>query len=290
MRYHSPLRYPGGKGKLTCFLQRVLDENDLHEVDYAEPYAGGAGVALGLLYTEYASRVHINDADRSIFAFWHSILNHTEEFCRQVMTCTLDVDEWRRQRDVQTEKTNATLLELGFSTFYLNRTNRSGIVASGGVIGGLAQSGKWGIDARFNRAELVNRIRRVASYQSRINLHCLDALEFLALCAGELPSRSFAYLDPPYFVKGQRKLFANYYRSDDHAAVAESLEACPWPWIVSYDSAPEILRLYRKHRRLIYGIDYSAAARYEGTEVMFFSSDLVIPQVANPIPVARSLI
>lgn len=284
MRYHSPLRYPGGKGKLTPFLQRVLDENDLHEIHYGEPYAGGAGVALGLLYSEYARYIHINDADRSIYSFWHSILNHTEEFCRRVMSSALDVEEWRRQRDVQAEKLHAPLLDLGFSTFYLNRTNRSGIVGSGGVIGGLKQTGKWGIDARFNRLELVTRIRRAASYRSRISVYCLDALDFLAICAGELPSRSLVYLDPPYFVMGQRKLYANYYRAEDHAAVAEALEGCPWPWVVSYDAAPEIIQLYRGHRRLTYGIDYSAASRYEGAEVMFFSPELTIPRIAEPLP------
>jgi DNA adenine methylase len=287
VRYHSPLRYPGGKGKLTPFLQRVLDENDLHEIHYAEPYAGGAGVALGLLYSEYARHIHINDADRSVYSFWYSVLNHTDAFCQRVMSCALDVEEWRRQRDVQAQKLHAPLLDLGFSTFYLNRTNRSGIVASGGVIGGLKQTGKWGIGARFNRPELVSRIRRVASYRSRIAVHCLDALDFLAFCAGELPPRSFAYLDPPYFVKGQRKLYANFYRTDDHRAVAEALDACPWPWVVSYDAAPEIIRLYRGHRRLTYGIDYSAASRYEGSEVMFFSPELVIPRVAEPLPSSR---
>jgi DNA adenine methylase len=287
MRYHSPLRYPGGKGKLTPFLQRVLDHNALHDIDYAEPYAGGAGVALGLLYSEYARRIHINDADRSIYAFWYAVLNHSAAFCSRVLSCVLDVDEWRRQRDVQTEKEHASLLDLGFSTFYLNRTNRSGIVGSGGVIGGLEQSGKWRIDARFNRFDLVDRIRRVASYRSRISVHCLDALDFLALCAGELPSQSFAYLDPPYFVKGQRKLYANYYRVDDHAAVAEALEGCPWPWVISYDAAPEIIKLYQAHRRLSYNIDYSAAGRYEGAEVMFFSPDLTIPPIAEPLPSSR---
>lgn len=287
MRYHSPLRYPGGKAKLTPFLQRVLDENDLHEIDYAEPYAGGAGMAFGLLYSEYARNIHINDADRSIYAFWYAVLHHSEELCGRVMSCALDIDEWRRQRDVQAEKDHAPLLDLGFSTFYLNRTNRSGIVSSGGVIGGLEQNGKWRIDARFNRPELVSRIRRVACYRSRISVHCLDALDFLALCAGELPPRSFAYLDPPYFVKGQRKLYANYYRAEDHAAVAEALEGCPWPWVVSYDAAPEVIQLYRGHRGLTYNIDYSAACRYEGSEVMFFSPELTIPRIAEPLPSSR---
>jgi DNA adenine methylase len=276
-RYRSPLRYPGGKGTLAPFFQRLMWENDLVDGHYAEAYAGGAGLALALLYTEYASHIHINDLDRSIYAFWHSVLNNTEELCHLIRSTPLTVPEWRRQRAVQALKADVPLLQLGFSTFYLNRTNRSGIIGSGGVIGGLRQTGAWCIDARFNRADLVRRVERVAAYRDRISLYNLDAVDFLALTAGTLPERTLAYLDPPYFVKGQRKLYARYYREQDHAEIAQLLDAYPWPWVVAYDDAPEILRLYRRSRRTRYGIDYSASGRSVGAEVMFFSPHLGIP-------------
>lgn len=279
MRFLSPLRYPGGKGKLAPFIQRVFEINHLLDGHYAEPYAGGASVALSLLSNEYASHIHINDLDRSIFAFWHSVLEETEALSRLVRDTPVTVAQWRRQRVVQRRKQTESLLELGFSTFFLNRTNRSGIIASGGVIGGKNQNGHWKIDARYNAAELVQRIQHIAAFRDRISIYNLDAEDFLGLAAVQLPERSLVYLDPPYYVKGQQQLYASYYRTADHARIAESLVSCPWRWMVSYDAAPEILKLYRGYSRVMYGLRYTAAESYVGEEAMFFSPELRVPEL-----------
>lgn len=282
-RYHSPLRYPGGKGKLASYIRAVIEENRLADGHYAEPYAGGASVALDLMFNEYVRHIHINDLDRSVYAFWYSVLHETEELCRLVTECELSPTEWRVQRSIQQTKATAPLLQLGFSTFYLNRTSRSGIIASAGMIGGNQQLGQWKIDARFNRVELVARIRRVAEMGERISLTNLDAADFIATLATSLPDRSLTYLDPPYYVKGQRRLYANYYKADDHERIAELLGAFPHCWIVSYDYAPEILKLYQERRCLVYDLQYSAADRYDGAEAMFFSDRLRVPTMAGRV-------
>jgi DNA adenine methylase len=279
VNHRSPLRYPGGKSHFTPLIQGILTANSLTDGEYAEAYAGGAGVALGLLFTEHVSKIHINDLDRSIYAFWHSVLFDTETLCRRVANARLTVAEWRRQREVQQNKTTADLTSLGFSSFFLNRVNRSGIIASGGLIGGIHQRGNWRMDARFNRVELIRRIERVASYRDRIHIYNLDAVDFIAYAAGALGERALVYLDPPYFVKGQRKLYANSYTPANHREIAQILSACPWPWVVSYDAVPEILSLYQRERAIIYQIPYTASTRYLGTEVMFFSPELVLPEL-----------
>jgi DNA adenine methylase len=278
MRYHSPLRYPGGKAKLSAFMRQVFEKNGLCDGHYAEPYAGGAGLALSLLYDEYARHIHINDFDRAIYAFWHSALTRTDEFCQLIETRPLTAREWWRQREVHDNRKAADLFDLGFAAFYLNRTSRSGIIASGGMIGGNNQTGKWKIDARFNRHELVMRIRRLASYRRRITVTKLDAITFLANMIEDLPEKSLTYCDPPYYVKGQQRLYANYYQASDHDQVAATLDSYPFRWIVSYDHTPEILTLYRHHRCIVYDLYYSAAKRYDGAEAVFFSDDLVIPR------------
>src|SRR5713101_893183 len=174
-RYLSPLRYPGGKAKLANFVKLLLRTNHLCDGHYVEPYAGGASVALALLMGEYVTQVHINDLDLSVFAFWHSVLNETEALCRRIRDTRLSVAEWRRQRTIQRCAGQVGLLDLGFSTLFLNRTNRSGIISSGGVIGGLAQDGEWRLDVRFPRAGLVARIEAIASYRDRISLYNADA-------------------------------------------------------------------------------------------------------------------
>ncbi len=280
-RFRSPLRYPGGKGRLAPFLGRLMQENRLADGHYAEAYAGGAGAAISLLLDEYCSHIHINDIDPSIHAFWHSVLHDTDQLCAQIERTPLSIKEWRRQRMVQDTPDDVDSLTLGFSTFYQNRTNRSGILR-GGPIGGMDQAGRWGLDARFNRNDLIRRIRRIAAHRQRISLYRLDAVDFLAEMAATLPSKSLVYCDPPYFVKGQRRLYRNFYAPADHKEVAETLRSLPCPWVVSYDYVPEITKLYRGVQRIRYDINYSVEERYRGREVMFFSDELVAPSTCNP--------
>ena len=280
MTFNTPLRYPGGKARLAAFVRTLLVENRLTDCHYVETYAGGAGIAFELLFLEFAVHVHLNDADRAVYAFWHTVLHDTEWLCRRLTDTNVTVAQWRRQRNVYRRRDVACLRDLGFALLFLNRTNRSGIL-NGGVIGGLDQTGEWKIDARYYKAELVRRIEKIASFRTRISLYNLDALEFIRKKAVRLPAKTFFYLDPPYFLKGQR-LYQNHYRKEDHAKVAEVIQTqLPHKWIVSYDNVPDIVKLYENRRQAIYTLDYSASRRSLGTEVMFFSDDLLVPRNRN---------
>jgi DNA adenine methylase len=286
MRYLTPLRYPGGKSRLAPFVKALLRLNNLGDAHYVEPYAGGASVALALLLGEYVTHIYVNDLDRSVYAFWYTVLNETEALCRRIRDAKLSIAEWRRQRTVQQRAGEANLLELGFSTFYLNRTNRSGIIHAGGVIGGLGQAGEWKLDARFYRDGLIKRIEAIADYRDRISLYNRDAAVLLRQLVPCLPAKSLLYLDPPYYVKGKRRLYANYYVHSDHAQIARLLAGAERPWLVSYDDVPEICGLYKKFRYRKYRLPYTAADRYEGCEVIFFSHELAVPSASNPLSVA----
>jgi len=56
----------------------------MHDIQYVEPCAGGASIALALLFEEYASTVHVNDLSRLVYAIWHEVLNNTEAFCTKI--------------------------------------------------------------------------------------------------------------------------------------------------------------------------------------------------------------
>lgn len=277
MNQLSPLRYPGGKSRIANFMRLVILLNDLTDGEYAEPYAGGAGVALNLLFGGYVSRIRINDCDRALASFWSVVLRETDELCHFIASVDLSVDEWHRQRAIYHDPC-ADALPLACATFYLNRTNRSGIIKGGGLIGGLDQSGRWKMDARFNRVELISRIQSIALRSSDIDVTCLDALDFL----DTLPiGRVLCYLDPPYYHKGS-ELYANFYLPSDHQAVARAVHSLDCPWIVSYDNVEEIRTLYGVFQDLQYSLRYSARKRYAGKEIMFFSRGMVVPSV--PIP------
>lgn len=274
-RAHSPLRYPGGKGKVTNYFKLLLLENDLLGVEYVEPYAGGASVALTLLYEEYVGSVHINDLNPGVHAFWHAVLYQTDELCRRIDATDVTMAEWFRQREVYRSTDPVDPLDLAFAVFFLNRTNRSGIIA-GGVIGGLDQTGPWKLDARYNKPDLIGRIRKAGRHRDRITLSNLDALQLLEHWAAR-EDAGFLYLDPPYYVKGEG-LYDNFYTADDHAKIATAVQRLKHPWVVSYDNAPAISALYAEVRLTTYQLSYSAQERQFGSEAMFYANGLVIPQ------------
>ncbi len=275
-RTASPLRYPGGKSCLYSLTAQILKTNKLERKRYAEPFAGGCGLALSLLYQGHVSEIHINDLDTSIWAFWHSILNHTEEFICRLSNTPITVDEWKQQRATHLAQDVSDPISLGFSTFFLNRTNRSGIIKDAGVIGGQDQTGKYKIDCRFNRDDLEKRIRRVAKYRNRIHLTKLDALDFLQEVGGNLPMSTFLCVDPPYFEKG-RGLYTSFYKPSDHAILACAILSIENPWIVTYDNIDEIGQLYRSRRQFQFDINYSLDTKRKGTELLIASKGLKLP-------------
>lgn len=276
MKFYSPLRYPGGKGKVADYFKQIFKENLLYDGVYVEPYAGGASVALSLLFNEYASKIIINDIDRSIFSFWYSVLNKTDKLCKLIHDTPITVKTWEEQKQIQKVKHRQGLLKVGFSTFFLNRTNRSGILKAG-IIGGRQQTGKWKIDARYNKKDLINRIEKIARYKNKIELHNFDAVALVKTLRNKLPQKSLFYFDPPYYVKG-KDLYLNYYKADDHQNIAKEISKVnKQKWIITYDDVRPIRKLYSDFRKKPFKLFYSAGgANKQGQELMIFSDNLYI--------------
>jgi len=281
-KLYTPLRYPGGKSRFAPFIAETMRLNGMHGGHYFEPYAGGAGVALELLFHGHASHVHINDLDPAINSFWVSATRYPEDLLRLLHDTPITMTEWKRWRDVLRETTVASVVERGFATLFMNRTNRSGILKAG-VIGGLDQSGPYKLDARFDKVALASRLTRIAERAADISVYCEDAHKLLTRCNEFLPTRSLIYLDPPYYVKG-RGLYRNFYRHEDHLSIAELLQSPRFdmPWVVSYDNVEEICEMYSMSEGMSYSLHYTAQKRYLGSEVMFFSRNLSIAEEHIP--------
>ncbi|MBO6526000.1 DNA adenine methylase [Erythrobacter sp.] len=287
---YSPLRYPGGKGKLAGYLKAIISENSLNDGTYVEPFAGGAGIACELLLENYVREIHINDLSPSIHCFWNSSLGETERFCDDINAAKLTVEEWDRQKLIfenERRSSSPDQYALGFATFFLNRTNRSGIL-NGGIIGGRSQESEWGIDARFNRADLIDRIRLIASMNDRISVTSYDALKLVKQLRKKNCFRTLMYLDPPYYEKG-RQLYLDYYREDDHRKLAKAVQKDdqPFNWIVSYDNVQAIKSLYGNSRSFEYNIHYSARSASVGSEIIFFDRKLRIPTPEDHLKVTK---
>lgn len=277
MKFYSPLRYPGGKNKLSSFIASLCMKNNISG-HYVEPYAGGASVALKLLLDGYVKEITINDLDRSIYAFWHSILTNTEEFCKKIKNTNVTLNNWKRFKKVLLNKEKASLFELGFATFFLNRTNRSGII-NGGIIGGVAQKGEYKIDCRFNKDNLINRIKFIALHKKNIHLYMMDALNLIEKVQTDGHEDNIIfYFDPPYYEKGP-SLYMNFYKHNDHARVSKAIRKIKKAkWIVSYDDAYEIKKLYAGCKSKEYALLHTAYKSRAGKEILFFSKDLIVPE------------
>ena len=274
-RTASPLRYPGGKWRLSGLFERIINLNHRTPPTYVEPYAGGASLALALLFRDKVSEIHLNDLDPAVHAFWHSVLNRTAEMLTLVRNTPVTPTEWEKQREIYRSGRGASTLGLGFATFFLNRTSHSGIL-NGGMIGGKGQTGIWKIDARFNRSDLVDRIARVGRLRNRIHLSRDDALVVLDRVS-HLPQNTLVYLDPPYFRTGGA-LYLNAYRETDHSEVRDALTKVEARWIVSYDDVPEVHALYRGYRHRLVILRHTARTQRIGREVMFFSDTVRVPR------------
>lgn len=275
--FNTPLRYPGGKGKFAPFIESLIELNGASYTHYLEVYAGGAAVALDLLYKNLVKEIHINDLDFAVYAFWYAAVHYTDEMIEKISSVDVTIDNWHHYRSIMQSNTNNDLLEKGFATFFLNRCNRSGIL-KGGPIGGKLQKSQWKIDARFNKESLIQRFEVLKQYRSRIHVYNEDAKDLLERCQEFLPKgNSLIYLDPPYFIKGQG-LYRNFYSQTDHEDIRHTLNNLDYSWIVSYDNVPEIRKIYEGYTSRGHILNYSANEKKAGNEILFFSHNLKIPR------------
>lgn len=270
-QFNTPLRYPGGKGRLGPWIAEIMRHNRISGGWYIEPYAGGAGAALFLLTQGFVDHIVINDADPIVHAFWKAVTDRNTELLAMIQKTPVTMDTWYRQREIIAAPGKHNLVQVAFATFFLNRTNRSGIL-SAGVIGGKAQAGQYRLDARYNVADLANRIKTIGVYRSRMTVLGIDALDLLNDVSPGFPSKCLVYLDPPYYVKGSL-LYRNHYIHEDHAAIAECVEDASYPLIVTYDDCPEVRHLYGSFESSNFALHYSThAARPLASEVLFYKN------------------
>lgn len=276
--FYSPLRYPGGKGKLEPFMELMIKKLNHVGGVYIEPFAGGAGIAMGLLENNLVKDVVINDLDKGIYSFWRATLTETNRFIEEIMNVSLTIDEWRRQRNICFEDYKKYSFELGFATFYMNRTNRSGII-KGGVIGGQEQRGNWKLDARFNREDLSERIEKIAKRRSHIHLYNKDIGSFVKNYLPKYSDNALIYFDPPYFDKG-KQLYLNFFNYADHVRIEEMIRKnVNCDWIITYDDVPEIAHIYDGYSLKRYDLNYSVSKKRKASEIIIFKNKKMIPEI-----------
>ena len=267
---HSPLRYPGGKNCIFSFVSSLIAENDMQGCKYIEPYAGGAGLALRLLYEEFADSIVINDLDPLVHAFWSTCVKDPDKLIQWIEATPVTVSTWRECKETIRQPKDATPFDLAVSFFFLNRTNVSGVL-SGGIIGGINQTGKYKIDARYNKRELIRKIEKIGRFASRIEVGRLDGIK-LVQKYNKCIADTFLYLDPPYYEKGSN-LYLNAYKDADHIRLSEYISKLSTPWLLSYDNHSFIINLYEPFKKRAYKLQHSTSNKI-GNEILIFADAL----------------
>lgn len=266
----SPLRYPGGKTQIAPMVENLIKKNNLVGGTYVEPFAGGAGVAWYLLEKQIVDNIVINDLSPSIYSFWQSVLEHTDQFCSLIESTPITIEEWYKQKEIQVDKEVG--IELGFSTFFLNRVNRSGII-NAGVIGGKAQNGNYKLDCRFNKGALIDKIQKIASRSKQITLTNQDANSFLTERQKLFCSNTLINIDPPYYKKG-KELYQNFFQHEDHVTLHKTIMQLQHKWMVTYDNTPEIFEIYKNSNPIEFSLNYSVQTKRKGCELLVLSPSL----------------
>lgn len=260
---------------MTSFFIDLFEYNEMKDVVYVEPFAGGAGAAVNLLVSGKVERICINDANVGIYSFWNSLVSEPERMIAKVVETPVTFSEWQLQRDIY-QNSNSPSFELGFAVFFLSRTNRSGII-SAGPIGGSSNEkqalAKYKIDCRFNKKDLIKRMERIAEKANSIQVYNMDALNFINV----IPENAFVYLDPPYFVKGQC-LYMNHYTECDHHNLSESLKRASFKWLLSYDDVPKIREIYKAFDLYNFPLAYTASNVRNGMELITHSRNIKFPE------------
>lgn len=274
----SPLRYPGGKTQLSNFLSNLLELNKLEKPIYCEPFSGGFGAGLDLLFSDKVSSIIINDLDLGIYSIWYAILYDIESFTELVINTPVTIEEWITQKQIYNDliTSNNYSLNLAFSTFFLNRTNVSGIV-NGGPIGGKTQEGKYLIDCRFNKENLINKIKLINIHKDQIKLYNLEANRLINDVLLQIdPRKLFVFFDPPYYKQG-KNLYTNYFDHENHVELKNCISLMDeYKWITTYDYEEDINKIYSSYPTHEYQIRYSANRVRKEKEYLFHSKNTLV--------------
>ena len=236
----SPLRYPGGKTWLVPHVRAWLDAHPGPRTLF-EPFCGGGIVSLTAVMEDRCERAVMVELDRDVAAFWHAALRRSGELCRRIE----EFDPSRENVRAIEQSTPSDPVDLGFRTLVLNRTRRGGILAGGASLIRAGEGGK-GVASRWYARTIVKRLRDIEAHAARIDFFKDDGLKLLESMGRAADVAVF--VDPPYTAGGKRagqRLYAHH--EVDHARIFEVLADSDADFLMTYDTAPEIVALVRRH-------------------------------------------
>ena len=267
----SPLRYPGSKKRLSQYIEKVIELNQIDSTLFVELFAGGSSISLYLLENNLVNSIGLVEKDPLVASFWQVVFsknpNDLNWLIEQVSSIDISVEKWNELK----KATPNNKRERAFACLFLNRTSFSGIIApSSGPIGGQNQESEYKIDCRFPREKIICRLQQAASLRNKVkfvwNLHWKNGLMRIKKMqnSGSLPENILYYLDPPFFHKADR-LYSFYFSDKDHEILRDTVLSLQDHWILSYDYCDDVRRLYENneltHIELLYSASQNAGSK-----------------------------
>ncbi|WP_225361002.1 DNA adenine methylase, partial [Fructilactobacillus lindneri] len=287
--WRSPLRYPGGKLKLAPLIEDIVSKYNIN--NYVEPFAGGAGIGIYLLLNKKVKHITLNDLDLAIYSFWISITKYNKKFLKKFDNTEININEWKKQKDIFNNLENKhnlndfELLDLGFSTFFLNRTNFSGILRGATPVGGMKQNGKWKINYEYNKSRLRPLIEEIGKYSNEISVKNIDIISskktFLNLIENFTDKETLIFIDPPYVNQGKR-LYLPIKSMKEHEIIAKKINKLKTNWVLTYDSVPDLINLYDfSNNKYMYTLQYKIKTHRKAVEFLALSNNIDICETSK---------
>jgi len=238
----SPLRYPGGKTWLIPHIREWLGRTEPEIL--IEPFAGGGIVSLTAVMEEMASCAVMVEIDRDVAAFWRAAVENGASLRDLIGEFDPTLESLREMEQSPPE----TVVEHGFRTLVLNRTRRGGVLARGASFCKTGENGK-GIRSRWYPETLSSRLEAIQEYADRLSFVEGDGMKLLPVLLRGWGRDAAVFLDPPYTAAGGKRAGSRLYEHStiDHAALFAMLAEHESNFLMTYDAAPEIVDLVRKH-------------------------------------------
>jgi DNA adenine methylase len=257
---HSPLRYPGSKRKLLKYFDKVLSFNNMAPQILVEPFVGGGSVFLHFLLNKNTKKIIIADKDILIYSFWKTLFCECSHLIRFIKSVKVNLNTFDRYRTISDNPNKHSITTLAEACLFLNRTSFSGILNSGaGPIGGRRQTSQYKIDCRFGRENLIKKIEKIAAFRNRVTVLCCDWADTINYAIKSLkypPNEILFYLDPPFYKKADQ-LYRHFFEERDHEILRNTVIGLKQSWILSYDKARQIEKLYSNSKSLHVQAPYS---------------------------------
>jgi len=260
IRNLSPLRYSGSKRKLVFYLYSVLKHNNLVPNVLVEPFVGGGNISLNFIVNDIVKKIIISDKDRLIYSFWHVVFYNPGYLINFIKKVKITLGTFYEYKEIVKNINNYNKNKLAEACLFLNRTSFSGILTdSAGPLGGKDQESKYKIDCRFYKERLIEKIKYISKFKSRVvvlNYDWRDTIEYAKQWAKNKKNlnRLFFYFDPPFFNKADN-LYRCYFSEKEHMQFYKAIISLNYDWVLSYDNAPEIREMYSGDKYLKMNIE-----------------------------------